>query len=181
MQKLMYFILIAIMILIAISCTGNKKQKNKVNIDDELEQLSTKGAEWLKLIFTCADNENDFCFPDEESICSERYYAYYIEYMDIFEYPDFETEAEQKAAEKQFNDKWKDIYPVGDEIWSPFGRGNGMEIGQRLKNVSITHRKGLEYTVTVDYGDDLVFKNEVTLVPYDDVFQVDYIKTEFIE
>lgn len=185
-QKTFLSIAIIALICTLASCNGSQtnKEANKEKQSAEssnTEQSAAKGEQWLKLIFSCTEDENAFCFPDEESICSERYYTYYSEYMEIFEYPDFETEAEQAAAEKQFNEKWKDIYPVGEELWSPFGRGNGVELGQRLKNVSIAHNKDLKYTVTVDYGDGLVFKNEVTLVPYDDVFQIDYIKTELVE
>jgi len=149
--------------------------------DKKMDDVSSKGEQWLKLVFTCAGDKNAFCFPDEESICTKRYYSYYTEYMSIFEYPDFETEAEQKAAELAFENKWKNIYPTGVSMWSPFGRGNGVEIGQRLKNVSIANIKGLKYMVTVDYGDGLVFKNEVTLVPYKNEFQIDYFKTELIK
>ena len=181
MQKTIFFVVIAVIGLLYVSCNSDKKKGNSANTDNQPEQLAAKGAEWLKLIFTCADDEKSFCFPDEESICSERYYAYYSEYMDIFEYPEFETEAEQKEAEQKFEAKWKSIYPTGVELWAPFGRGNGVDMGYHLKNVTITHNSGLEYTVLVDYGDGYVFKNEVTLIPYDNVFQVDYIKTEFIE
>lgn len=162
--------------VVACSFTFCNGKTNK-QADDEI----LRGEQWLKLVFACADDENAFCFPDEKSICSERYYDYYTEYMEIFEYPNFETEEEQKAAKMEFQNKWEDIYPTGVEMWSPFGRGNGMEIGQKLKNVSIAHIEGLKYMVTVDYGDGLVFKNEVTLVPHGDAFLIDYFKTELVE
>ncbi|MDD3739352.1 MAG: hypothetical protein PHP31_08690 [Lentimicrobiaceae bacterium] len=161
--------------IVAILLAGCAGKAQKAN--DEI----SVGEEWLGLVFTCADEENAFCFPDEEKICTERYYDYYTEYMEIFEYPNFETHEEQKAAEMGFQNKWKDIYPVGVKMWSPFGRGNGMEVGQKLKNVSIAHIEGLKYLVTVDYGDGLVFKNEVTLVPHEDAFLIDYFKTELVE
>lgn len=173
MKSTIKVLMLAVFVCMFTFCNGkaNKKTNNEI----------LKGEQWLKSVFTCADDENAFCFPDEESICTERYYSYYTEYMEIFEYPNFETEVEQKTAELKFEEKWKNIYPLGIEIWTPFGRGNGMEIGQKLKNVSIAHIEGLIYLVTVDYGDGLVFKNEVTLVSYNDVFQIDYFKTEQLE
>ncbi len=169
-NNILFIATIAAMLLAG--CAGKTQKAN-----DEI----SKGEQWLKLVFACADDENAFCFPDEEKICTERYYTYYTEYMRVFEYPNFETDEEQKAAEMEFKNKWKDIYPTGVEIWTPFGRGNGVEIGQKLKNVSIAHIEGLKYMVTVDYGDGLVFKNEITLVPHENEFLIDYFKTELVE
>ena len=138
------------------------------------------GETWLKSIFQC-ENGNGYCLPEEKEVFTERYYEFYLESIGIFEYPDFETDDEKIAAENTFKNKWKDIYPLDNYIWSPFGCGNGMEAGDRLENVTITHISDLEYSVLVEYLGGNVFSNDLLLIPSGDAFLIDYIATELKE
>ena len=67
------------------------------------------------------------------------------------------------------------IYPLGKEVWAPFGMGNGMEAGDKLENVTITHLSDLKFTALIDYGEGNVFFNALLLVPSGDAFLIDYI------
>lgn len=144
------------------------------------EQQVSAGETWLKSIFQC-DNGSGYCFPDEEKVITERYYEFFIESLGIFEFPDFETEDEQVAAENAYKKKWKDTYPLDVEVLSPFGRGNGVEAGMKLKNVSITPHSDTKFTVIIDYGDEVKTTTEVTLIANGNSFLIDYLKSEYIE
>ncbi|NLZ94495.1 MAG: hypothetical protein GX921_01560 [Bacteroidales bacterium] len=144
------------------------------------EQQILPSHAWLKSIFECQDGSG-YCFPDEEHVLTEQYYQFFIESLQVFEYPDFETEEEQVAAEKAYESKWKDIYPVGKEIWYPFGRGNGVEPGFRLENVVITHLYDLIYSVMIHFGDDDLFLSTLQLVQSGDAFLIDYVETVHLE
>ena len=73
------------------------------------------------------------------------------------------------------------IYPLGKEVWAPFGMGNGMEAGDKLENVTITHLSDLKFTALIDYGEENVFFNALILVPSGDAFLIDYIETTLID
>ena len=177
--------LLCSILMFAVS-TGCNQQSNEAvgNRSDSLkattDQQISSGEKWLKSIFQC-QNENDYCFPDEEKVCTARYYEFFIESLEIFEYPDFETENERIAAEEAFKRKWEGIYPVDVPVLSPFGRGNGIESGQQLENVAITSHFDMKYTVTIDYGGGIKATSEVTLIGNDDSFLIDYMKSDFIE
>lgn len=138
------------------------------------------GEEWLNTIFECS-NGSGFCLPDETKVFTEQYLKFYQESIEIYEYPEFETEEKQMSAEIAFKNKWKNIYPLHRDIWSPFGRGNGMEAGYKLKNVTINHLFDLIFSVIIDYGDDDILLNTLKLVPSGDAFLIDYIETIFID
>ena len=169
---------------VSTSCNQNPSKKDESKSDafeDPInEQEISSGETWLKSIFEC-DNGNGYCFPDEEKVFTERYYQFFIESLAIYEYPDYETENEQLAAEKAYKNKWKDIYPLGEEVWAPFGRGNGIGAGDKVENVDITRISDLKYKVLIDYGERLVFSNDVVLVQSGDTFLIDYFKTDLIE
>lgn len=169
-------------LLISCSQSSGKNNKNKSNLMDETinEQQILSSKAWLERIFECQDG-NGYCFPDEERVLTEQYYQFFIESLNIFEYPNFETEVEQKAAEEAYKNKWKDIYPVGKEIWYPFGRGNGVEPGFKLKNVVVTHLADLIYSVMVHFDEDDLFLNTLQLVQSGDDFLIDYIETVYLE
>ena len=156
---------------------GNKSDSLKEAVND---QPNSSGEKWLKSIFQC-NNGSDYCFPNEEKVCTKRYYEYFVESLGIYEYPDFETDNEQVAAEKAFKNKWKDIYPQDAAILSPFGRGNGVETGMELKNVNIIFHSDYKYTVVIDYSDGIKTTSEVTLIANGNSFLIDYMKSEYIE
>ena len=178
---LLYSILLLTM---SISCSqsSGKNNENKSNFMDETinEQQILSSKAWLERIFECQDG-NGYCFPDEERVLTEQYYQFFIESLQIFEYPDFETEVEQKAAEEAYINRWKDVYPVGKEIWYPFGRGNGVEPGFKLKNVVVTHLADLIYSVMVHFDEDDLFLNTLRLIQSGDDFLIDYIETVYLE
>lgn len=173
-----------LMFMLSTGCNQNsgKTEENKSDSLKEAinDQSIPSGEKWLKSIFEC-DNGTNYCFPDEEKVCTARYYEYFVESLGIYEYPDFETEKEQIAAEKAFKNKWKDVYPQNIIILAPFGRGNGAETGMKLKNVNIISHSDTKYTVVIDYGDDMKTTSEVTLVANGNSFLIDYMKSEFIK
>lgn len=141
---------------------------------------TSSGEKWLISIFECQSG-SDFCFPDIEKVFTDQYLEFYYESLEIYEYPDFETEEEQIAAEKKFKNKWKNIYSSDAYIWPPFGMGNGIEVGYKLKNVTITQVSNLKYTILIDFGEENIFSNTVFLVPLGDAFLIDFIETDLIK
>ena len=180
-SSLLCFIL---MLILSTGCNqqSGKTEENKSYSLNEAknDQPNSPGEKWLKSIFQCK-NGGDYCFPNEEKVCTKRYYEYFVESLGIYEYPDFETENEKIAAEKAFKNKWKDIYPQDAVVLAPFGRGNGAETGMKLKNVNIIPHSDMKYTVVIDYGDDIKTTNEVTLLANGSNFLIDYMKSEFIK
>ena len=165
---------------IALSTSCNQAARNQEdNTSGSLmgktdAQQIASGDKWLKSIFQCSA-EIGYCLPDEKKVFTERYLEFYHEKLEIYEYPEFEAQEEQIAAEKVFKNKWKMIYPLGKEVWAPFGMGNGMEAGDKLENVTITHLSDLKFTALIDYGEGNVFFNALLLVPSGDAFLIDYI------
>ena len=119
--------IIYLMLLLIVSSSCNQLSSNKNEGDTDVykrkiaQQHVLSGEEWLKSIFHC-ETGNDFCFPDEEKVTTERYYEFFIETIGLYEYPTFETEEERVAAENAYKNKWKDIYPLDNEMLYPFGR-----------------------------------------------------------
>ncbi len=183
------FITIALLCTILIialftSCnqsSGKNSESKSARVKETInEQQVLPSHTWLKSIFNCQEG-NGYCFPDEERVLTEQYYQFFIESLQIFEYPDFETEEEQIAADKAYENKWKDIYPVGKEIWCPFGRGNGVEPGFRLQKVVITHLSDLIYSIMIHFGEDDLFLSTLQLVESGDEFLIDYLETVHLE
>ena len=160
----------------------DKKEENKSDSFNETltEQQMPSGEKWLKSIFEC-DNSSGFCFPNEEKVTTERYYEFFVESLGIYEYPMFDTEEERVAAEKEYINKWKDIYPINEDISYPLGRGNGIGFGDHLENVIITPQSNTKYTVLIDYGGDIKAITEVTLVQNGNSYLIDYMNSEYIE
>jgi len=144
------------------------------------EQQIASGETWLSSIFQC-DNSNGYCLPDQNKVFTERYLEFYQEELALFEYPDFATDEELLAAEKAYTKKWENIYPLGQEVWTPFGMGNGMQAGDKLTNVSISRIAGLKYKVLINYSEGMVFANDVTLLQSGAAFLIDYINTKSVE
>ena len=161
--------------------SGNQQENTTVSLMEGLDtQQIASGETWLNGIFQCPDGKG-YCFPDEEKVLTEQYYQFFIESVAMFEYPDFETEEERVNAEKVYNNKWENTYPLGNEVWAPFGRGNGIGAGDKLQNVTITHLSDLKFTALIDYGEGNVFFNALLLVPSGNAFLIDYIETMEID
>ena len=173
-------------LVIALSTSCNQAPRNQedstsgsLTEETDAQQIAS-GDTWLKSIFECS-GEIGYCLPDEKKVFTERYLEFYHEELEIYEYPEFETQEEQVAAEKVFKNKWKAIYPLGNEVWTPFGRGNGMEAGDKIENMTITHLSDLKFTALLDYGEESAFFNALILVPSGDAFLIDYIETTLID
>ena len=175
---------LVVLFIISASCSQTSNKKEEPNSDSFKEAMSEQqnisGEEWLNSIFLC-DNGSGYCFPDEEKVTTERYYEFFIESVGMYDYPMFETENERIAAEKVYKDKWKDIYPLSEEVSYPFGRGNGTESGQKLENVIVTSHSDSNYTVHINYGGKIESVTEVRIVPNGDSYLVDYMKSEYVQ
>ncbi|NLC26450.1 MAG: hypothetical protein GX777_07510 [Fastidiosipila sp.] len=146
----------------------------------DTQQVSA-GEAWLQSIFSQCKSGHGYCLPDSDKIFTKRYMAFYQEQLQIFEYPDFTTEDELLAAKKAYKNKWENIYPLGQDVWTPFGQGNGMMAGDTLENVSITRLSDLQYKVLVEYRDGEVSSNDLLLIPSGGAFLIDFIETSFKE
>jgi len=156
---------------------SNKEGKSSDSVKESIDvQQTLSGEKWLRSIFQ-NPNDNEYIFPDEEKVFTKRYLEFYNHELAMFEYPDFETEQDQMNAENEYKNKWKAIYPLGNEVWAPFGRGNGIEAGTKLENVTITHLFGSYYSALINYDAENAFFNALILVPSGDVFLIDYIET----
>lgn len=167
------------------SCDQNgvsTEASQSVSVEEaRVEQQTSAGGAWLKRIFAQCKSGSGYCLPDDEKIFTKRYLEFYQEQLQIFEYPDFATEAELLTAKKAYKNKWKNIYPLDKDVWTPFGQGNGMMAGDRLENVSITRIADLQYNVLVEYRDGEVSANNLLLTPSGDTFLIDFIDTTFKE
>ena len=188
MRKNIIFTATIINFLLVSSVSTSCNQNSGKNLETKSEALEeavnnqeeSSAETWLRGIFECHTG-GDFCFPDEEKVFTERYYQFFIESLGIFEYPNFETEEEKLAAENEYKNKWKDIYPLDKEVWTPFGRGNGMGVGDTLENVIITPISHMEYTIIIEFGDSTVTTNYLRLIPSGNAFLIDYIEANLIE
>lgn len=167
------------------SCDQNavsKEVSQFVPVEEARDKQQVSASEaWLKSIFSQCKSGNGYCLPDDEKIFTKRYMGFYQEQLQIFEYPDFATADELIAAKKAYKNKWKNIYPLDKEIWTPFGQGNGMMAGDTLENVTITRTSALQYNVLVDYRDGEVSSNNLLLTPSGSAFLIDFIDTTFKE
>lgn len=161
--------------------TANETTKPAVVKNTTDKQQNSASDAWLKNIFSQCKSGHGYCLPDDEKVFTKRYMEFYQEQLQIFEYPDFATEAELLTAKKSYNNKWKNIYPLDKEVSTPFGQGNGMMAGDTLENVSITRTADLQYNVLVEYHDGEVSSNNLLLTPSGDTFLIDFIDTTFKE
>ena len=145
------------------------------------KQQVSVGEKWLQSIFSQCKSGHGYCLPDDEKIFTKRYKEFYQEQLEIFEYPDFATEDELIAAKQAYKNKWKDIYPLDKEVWTPFGQGNGMMAGDTLENVSISRTADLQYNVLVEYNHGDIFSSNLLLIPSNGTFLIDFIDTTLKE
>ena len=175
--------IIAVTALIGCDQNAASQQANQpavVKQATDKQQVSASEA-WLKSIFSQCKSGHGYCLPDDENIFTKRYLEFYQEQLQIFAYPDFTTEDKLLAAKKAYKNKWKDIYPLDKEVWSPFGQGNGMMAGDTLENVSITRIADLQYNVLIEYHHGEVSSNNLLLIPSGGTFLIDFIDTTFKE
>lgn len=178
-------LLCSIVVLAALtSCdqnSVNEEDNQSIVLQEGIsEQQIASGETWLNSVFQC-ENSTGYCLPDQNKVFTGRYLEFYQDELTLFEYPDFETEGELLAAEKAYTKKWGNIYPLGEEVWTPFGMGSGMQAGDKLTNVSISRITDLKYRVLIHYSEGMVFANDVTLLQSGAAFLIDYINTKSVE
>lgn len=153
-----------------ISKKSAQKSENTANVDE--------GKVWLQNIFK--NNYSDHHFPEfnvEEKLCTKRFRDFIYDANDIYG-PSNLTEDELPAAKKAYEKKWAKIYPLYTEECFLFGRGNG-DTGE-LKELKIEKISDLKYSVFINYNGDIKTQNEVTLVPENGSYKIDYCKTDFL-
>lgn len=160
------------------SVNSTKKNDSIVNYTPiEKENKSSpividSGEEWLKSLFV---NKQ---FPDENKVCTKRFLEYMSDKGSIWG-PSNYSEEEAVVAEKVFRKKYGGIYKIlEDENWL-FGRGNGGE--DKVQKFKISKISELNYTVFIDFGDNVKTNNNVILVKSGDSYKIDFCETKFIE
>ena len=152
--------------------------KNGMFNENVANESFDNGSDWLNHIFTCANNENEFCFPIENDVCSKRFLEYMSEKGSIYG-PSNYTNEERKIAETKYKAKWKNTYKIlEDDMWL-FGRGNGDVEGYPLKSVKIKEINDLEFEVEIDYDGAIKTKNFIKLVKNEDSYLIDFCESIF--
>lgn len=182
---LLYSVLFLTVFVSCNQSSDKNQDKKEVEKSDTLKEATNEqevlsGEQWLKSIFQCDDNDTGYCYPNEEEVTTEQYYEFFVESLAIYEYPMFDSEDERIAAEKAYKKKWKDIYPLDDEVSYPFGRGNGTTEGDQLQSVVVTPESNNRYTLVIDYGGETKAITEVTLIANGNSYLVDYMISEYI-
>ena len=130
------------------------------------------GEEWLKSLFV--NNQ----FPNESKVCTKRFLEYMSDKGSIWGPSDYSAE-EAVAAEKAFRKKYSGVYKIlEDENWL-FGRGNGGE--DKVENFKISKISELNYTVFIDFGNNIKTNNNVILIKSGDNYKIDFCETKFID
>lgn len=171
-------LIIIICTLIVISCNNKTEQKEK-NLQ-EIENTDN-AKEWLQNIFRCKSGKR-YCFylDKEEQICTKRFYEFMTDSEEIYGASNL-TKNEYLNALKKYKQKWTSVYPVRDEHTGEsflFGRGN--DDMENIENVEITKISELQYSVFVDFGNDIRTRSKVTLVLENNDYKIDYCETEFL-
>ena len=108
--KFTSLLLILILVFAMSSCNKNSTKESETETIPVKEALTANKdnaeEEWLKSIFQC-ENGNGYCLPDDEKVFTKRYKEFFQETLEIFEYPEFETEKERISAEAAYRKKWK--------------------------------------------------------------------------
>ncbi len=180
-------------VFLACSCKQNNApvasanaQSVKFNIPDSSKtdvasDTTDLGAIWLKSIFQCKD-ASTYCFylGKEKKLCTRRFYHFMEDSEAIFGASNL-TDKEYDSAVKKYKAKWTKIYPLrdGQEPWL-FGRGN--DDAESIKEVRVKKISGEKYYVYVDFGfANPKTESEVTLVPFEKKYKIDYCQTKFLD
>ncbi|MDO4770559.1 hypothetical protein [Porphyromonas sp.] len=158
------FIVMATVLLMLLSCQEKSQQQIEA------------GAKWLESLIINADGEVCVDSTDEELVMTPRLREFFNDALRIYG-PSNMDENELKAAEQAYKEKWKDIYPIKEDDHKLFGKGNGETTS--LYDLKVTHKEGLVYNVYIRYGRDYVYNTEVTLIPHEGAFQIDYASVEY--
>lgn len=154
------------------------KSVSKTQTSTEKKPPKVSEAElWLRGIFKC-ENSKGFCLPDEEKVCTKRFYEFLGDSEEIYGASNL-TDEERVQEEKNYLKKYENIYPPNREANWLFGRGNGGE--EHLENVEITPISDLKFKVFVDFGEGIKTQSETQLVKIQDSYKIDFCKTEFIK
>lgn len=177
MKNLIY---IYSLLFLLISCEKTTTADTEVRFAEMSEQ-DDLGLAWLQSIFKCQDS-NELCIPhNEEEVFSEQYWSFLLQGWELeHSYLGEGEENEKVQAEKNFKEKWNEIYPklVGNGETMPFGRGNGGVL--ELTDLKIEPLGNLEYQIYTQYHEKFATNNKVRLIPHDGSFLIDYIETEYV-
>lgn len=149
--------------------------------DSETKEIDA-GKIWLENIFKCK-NKYEFCFylETEEEVSTDRFYQFMIDSEQIYGASNLE-EHERFEAIRKYKSKWSKTYPLRtEETGEPWLFGRGQDDMINLKDVKITKISDLKYRVFIHFYDDLKTESEVTLVPFNNSFKIDFCKTEFLD
>lgn len=147
-----------------------------LSCQEKSNQQVEAGAKWLESLIINADGEVCIDTIDEEQVMTPRLKEFFDDAQHVYGPSDMD-ENEWKAAEQAYKEKWKDVYPIKEDDHKLFGRGNGETTS--LYDLKVTHKEGLVYDVYVKYGANQAYNTEVTLVPHEGAFRIDYASIEY--
>lgn len=114
---------------------------------------------------------------DLGKILTPRFYEFYTEAQGIYLNTNL-SDKELKAARRTFYKKWKGIYPPKEDGTPILGMGLSDKLSVCESTLSIydfrvTHQEGWDYEVYIKYSPETIVSNRVTLVPFEETFQID--------
>ncbi|WP_134386447.1 hypothetical protein [Flavobacterium psychrophilum] len=163
-----------------------KKDSSKVSSNPTEEKIENndfdKPKEWLKNIFKCKNSDNNcFYLEKEKQVCTKKFYEFMIDSEELYGASNL-TEEEYPNALKKYKKKWSGIYTLRDEntgeAWL-FGRGQ--DDMENIKVVEIKKISDFNYSVFIDFGNNLKTQSMLIIVAENNEYKIDYCKTEFIE
>ena len=108
---------------------------------------------------------------------TSRLFEFFSEAWKIYSPSDM-TEEEYLVAEQAYKKKWGGD-PLEEDEFKLFGSGNDMTVS--ICDLKITHKEGLTYNVYIRYESEYAVSNDITLVPHEGFFLIDYASAEWIE
>lgn len=158
----------------------NLTKMDSLKEHNELVQITDTGKEWLENLFKCRHG-NKYCFylDQEEKICTERFYKFMMDSERIYGATNL-SEEEIPTAEKKYKEKWQKIYPLRKDM-EPWLFGRGQDDMENIRDIKVEKIADLKYRVFVDYDEDYKTISEITLVPNNGSFLIDYSDTEFLK
>lgn len=174
MKHLFYFLVAISLFFACNSPSKSMETKSLSSIENDIE--SSDALHWLKSVFQC-EGENQFCFPNEEEILTDRFKDFLAESNQFFINASGKSSGELNHLKAELEQKWSGVYPLLNEETWPFGRGNGdMEF---LKDVKIKSLENNDFQVDIEYSEDFSTSNLVKVVEVNNRFFIDFIETKY--
>ncbi|SPY35543.1 Uncharacterised protein [Porphyromonas cangingivalis] len=166
-------ITMTVTLLMLLSCEGKKQQTNEITP----EQIEA-GAKWIERLIVNDDHEVVIDKIDYDKVMSPRLLEFFGDAMTVYGPSDM-TDEEYQVAEQEYKKKWEGIYPLKEDDYALFGVGNGETMS--LYDLKITHKEGLSYDVYIYYDERISTLTEVTLIPHEEAFLIDYAAMHFFD